>query len=245
MSTASKVLGNVVKFVIAGILVVGASLYFLAHGERFSYRQRITIEIDTPDGPRTGSGVSQVDKSEATWGLPEARGVHSQVRGEAIFVDLGRGKNVIATLAFQPDARVSIDRLALVAFLRDNPKLQWKEVKTLTGRIRLDGELVPLLVTFGDLSDPKTARLVDPNGFGEVFGPGYAFKRATLEMVSAGSWPLNLTGLSGTPITRGIEQNFQWWGQRQPWMKELSPGVFVDTRTDAFKVTNELFKRDF
>jgi hypothetical protein len=49
--------------------------------------------------------------------------------------------------------------------------------------------------------------VVEPTdaGFATAFGPGFRLARVTLEMVPAGVWPFNLVGLSGTPVTRGIE----------------------------------------
>ncbi len=81
----------------------------------------------------------------------------------------------------------------------------------MTGRVTLDGDLVPTLITFADLKDPKTARVVTLDGFEAAFGAGYRFRSASIEMVPVGWWPLNLIGITGTPITRGIETRLVWW----------------------------------
>ncbi len=64
----------------------------------------------------------------------------------------------------------------------------------------------------------------------KTFGDGYAFKRAWVEMVPAGIWPLsalglpfNFLGLTGTPVTRGIEKRLPWFDDRRP----LSSGQFA------------------
>jgi hypothetical protein len=81
---------------------------------------------------------------------------------------------------------------------------------------------IPTLVTFSDLADPASARVVEPTdaGFASAFGPGFRLASVTLEMVPVGVWPFNLVGLSGTPVTRGIEgkipglKNIEDWNRR-------------------------------
>lgn len=77
----------------------------------------------------------------------------------------------------------------------------------LTGSAELRGADIPTLVTFANLADPASAKVVEPTdaGFASAFGPGHRLARVTLEMVPAGTWPWNRFGWSGTPVTRGIE----------------------------------------
>lgn len=58
---------------------------------------------------------------------------------------------------------------------------------------------LPTLVTFTDLNDPMSVRVVDPDGFEQAFGPGVRFKRAFIEMTN-------------DQVTRGIEKKLPWWG---------------------------------
>ncbi|MCA9423137.1 MAG: hypothetical protein KC592_19110 [Nitrospira sp.] len=52
----------------------------------------------------------------------------------------------------------------------------------------------PLLVTFSDITDPKTVQQVDPTNQAATFGPGVVLKRITLE-------------ITDEPVTEGkIEQ---------------------------------------
>ena len=67
-----------------------------------TYRYRLTIEVETPQGLRSGSSVIETtirDTTGAVLSTPEARTISSKVRGEAVFVDLGEGRNVVAILA--------------------------------------------------------------------------------------------------------------------------------------------------
>ena len=57
----------------------------------------------------------------------------------------------------------------------------------------------PLLVTFTDIIDPTTVKVVDPDNLAETFGPGASLKRITLE-------------ITDEPVTEGkIESVLGWW----------------------------------
>jgi hypothetical protein len=52
----------------------------------------------------------------------------------------------------------------------------------LRGRWDLPDGDFPTFVTFTDLNDPKSARVVAPSEFERVFGPGVQLKRVEIEM---------------------------------------------------------------
>ena len=93
------------------------------------------------------------------------------------------------------------------------------------------------MISFSNLTDPATARVVAPSdeAFAEAFGAGYRLKGFTIEMVPVGIWPLSWLGLSGVPITRNIQRNLPWWGQPgrpamkawRAWLKGSNQGVAV------------------
>jgi hypothetical protein len=163
----------------------------------YSHRFRLTIEVDTPEGVKAASSVIQATHTGKATGLPQTGGTYSSVRGEAVFVELGNNRHVIAVLAFGPHAgQDQIDQLAADAFGR-NRAFWYKEAPSWTGRAELTGDLIPTLVTFTDLNDPTTAQVVRPDAFESVFGPGVRFKRAWIE-------------ITGDPVTRGIEKKLPW-----------------------------------
>lgn len=176
------------------------------------HRFRITIEVETPEGPKRGASVWSV-----TCTLPINRGGWSfmtggtRVVGEAIFVDLGQGRNLMGLMAHGPTAEGLNSDIAADAFQQEGvPKNQpWCPYAPKWNGFRLlRGNLIPTLATFADLNDPASGRVVPATdvGFYSIFGPGYRLESVTLEMVPVGVWPLNLIGLWGTPITHGIEQ---------------------------------------
>lgn len=153
-----------------------------------THRFRLVIEVEAGGTLHSSASVIEVRTVDGTgaW-LPEARKIYSYVYGEAVFVDLGNGKHVIGTLGFGPTGdEHRIERLALLAFTPSQPHLTFKDVAKVTGTAPLAGKNIPTLVTFADLNDPKTAHVVKPEEFEQVFGEGVRFKRAVVEMVPAG-----------------------------------------------------------
>jgi hypothetical protein len=54
---------------------------------------------------------------------------------------------------------------------------------------------------------------VDPLDLETGFGAGVKLVHADLEIVSAGIWPFNRIGVTGEPITTGIETRLSWLPQ--------------------------------
>jgi hypothetical protein len=182
-------------------------------------RFRITLEVDTPSGVKSGSSVMHASITESSgWGLPEASGVRSRLYGEAVFVDLGSGRSIIMLLddgltslpgnLFQPKRFYNFQGQQSLRGIAEIPP---GEVQ-LTYNFRT--RLLPQLVTFTDITNPATAKIVEPTteAFAAAFGSGHAFRRATLEMMRPGIWPFNQFALTwprwlfGEPVTTGIEQ---------------------------------------
>lgn len=202
-----------------GLAIVAIVVVFLAwwasQTPTYVHRFRLVIEAEAEGEVRRGASVIEVRTTDYKVGLPHTTGFRSRVRGEAVFVDLGQGRHVIAILGFGPTgSRDGIAGLAWSAFRRSDPRLQVSDVPDLEGSVDLHGDLIPTLVTFRDIDDPTSARVVLLDQFETVFGPDVHFRGARLEMVPAGIWPLTLFGIGGEPITRGIEE-------RLPWVKSL------------------------
>ena len=205
-----KIFGWLVLLLIAIPVAWLGSAFVYETANGYVHRFRLAVEVDTPDGPKRGWSVWQSAWTRKAGWIPQTGGALSSLRGDAVFVDLGQGRNVIAILGFGPTGGdYGIESLAARAFGRDKP-LWFVDAPNWTGAAELKLSDVPTLVTFGNLSDPATARVVQPEAFEQAFGAGFRFRRATIEMVPVGIWPLNLIGLSGVPITRGIEARLAW-----------------------------------
>jgi hypothetical protein len=185
------------------------------------YRYRLVIEFDTPLGVKSASSVIRATRQHPysfdpfqyyTWSL----------QGDAIFVDLGSGKHAVALLTHGVKHGTGDSMRSLWVSAYGYPFLDegvWSGKTKVSGLRELSRELVPTIVTFTDISDPATAkvifatdqelycrpdrlpacvqelRAVPINEIASTLGHGYALRRAVLELVP-----------NDTPVTRGIEQ---------------------------------------
>jgi hypothetical protein len=60
-----------------------------------TFRYKLTLEVETPDGVKSGSSVVQETTTEIWF---PARGVSSHDKGEALYVDLGPGRRPLVAL---------------------------------------------------------------------------------------------------------------------------------------------------
>ena len=198
-----------------------ASFPLVACARRFpTYRYRMTVEVETPQGLRSGSSVIEVSTSGGgpTSGLLPWTEVNSDVRGEAVAVDVARGRTLFALLKSASgdiDAAMSyagaslppsIWRASESAFAENLAELvSRRDVGVLP--IPAHGDEIPksgvpskpfpLLVTFRDVRDPKSVERVDPANLAATFGRGVALRRITVEITDAS-------------VTKQIEKRLGW-----------------------------------
>src|SRR6476619_6159210 len=112
---------------------------------RPAHKYRLTVEVDTPEGRKSASGVMAVHPDRSY-----SRGGHTKTVGEAVFVDLGGGQNLVALLA-HIDGKLDLDGMnyvALRAYLADGKRVSFNEMSRMTGSAPVNGALIPVLVTF-------------------------------------------------------------------------------------------------
>lgn len=189
----------------------------------WEWRQKLTIIVDTPYGPRTGSSVVNVDVgvSPKWWGVGDSAGSGwSSLAGEAVIVDLGTGRHLFALLE-------NYDfETARNAFIPANEQprssAQVVEVYDRLERMRqsrvLPSELYPLLASFDDVSDPASARKVDPYNLEASFGPGYRLKSMTMS-------------ITDEPVTKGRVKAVLEWLERY-YSKRLDGQRYGSIETD-------------
>jgi hypothetical protein len=187
------------------VIVIGDQIRINRPGHKY----RLTVEVTTPDGIKTGSGILSVVPDRGY-----SRGGRTTMRGEAVFVDLGQGKNLVALLAHQQGAKLDLDDINYVALraygtARSN-RVSFSDINRQTGIVPVQGELMPVLVSFGDARNPQTARLVASDHADTVLGDGYAIRGLSAEVVPNGFWPIDFGGVLGEPVTRGIEARLPW-----------------------------------
>ncbi len=198
------------------VVLIGVPyLYIQWQYPTYTLRYRLTVEVETPQGLKTGSSVIKTIREEHIQFLPEVGVVTWRVTGEAVFVDLGGGKNLVVTLTSNASGRSTSVGAAGLPF-SPGPDLntrgypaKWREVVRL-GIRNIPPARLPTTVTFTDISDPKSVKLVDPRDLAATFGEGYGIKRATVEVTRDG-------------VTEGIEGKLGWLGSLTV-EKVLAPG---------------------
>ncbi len=177
---------------------------------RPAHKFRLTVEVETPEGRKSASSVLAVhpDRSYARRG-------QTRTLGDAVFVDLGQGKNLVALLAHVDSNLVldDVNYVALRAYAEASGKrVPFSEMSRLTGTVPVKGALIPVLIAFADPAVPGSARVVRPDDTEAVLGQGYRLQGISVEVVPNGYWPLDFGGPLGEPITRGIEAKLPWLG---------------------------------
>jgi len=157
-------------------LLVAATL-LVACGSKEHIRYKMTVEVETPEGLKSGSAVRESTYRTAP-NVPmigEDRGGVS-VRGEAVAVDLPNDQTLFALLS---SAKGDVDYAARIPdrFL-DKGRGAGGAVTIWPSSAHRD---VPLLVRFRDREDPKTLEVVNPADLQAVFGPGIRLKRITVQ----------------------------------------------------------------
>ena len=187
-------------------LVIGDQIRINRPGHKY----RLTVEVETPDGIKSASGVMAVHPDRSY-----SRSGQTRTNGDAVFVDLGGGKNRLALLA-HIDQSVEFDGMNYVALRAYNVagrKVSFNDMSRMTGAVPVTGALIPVLVTFISPDDPATARAVPPDDLEAALGKGFRLHGISAEVVPNGLWPLDFGGPLGEPVTRGIEAKLPWWNR--------------------------------
>jgi len=175
---------------------------------RPGHKYRLTVDVETPQGRKSANGILAVHPYRGYSGLGPTRTV-----GDAIFVDLGDGKNLVTLLA-HVDENLDLDDINYVALRAystgSGKRVSFNEMNRQTGTVPVTGKLIPVLLTFADPANPGTARNVPPDDAEAVLGKGYRLHGISAEVVPNGFWPLDFGGALGEPVTRGIQLKLPW-----------------------------------
>ena len=141
---------------------------------RPNHKYRLTVEVETPEGVKSASGVMAVHPDRSY-----SRGGKTSTKGDAVFVDLGGGKNLVALLAhFDKSLELDdINYVALRAYKAAGQNVSFNQMSRMTGTVPVTGEVMPVLVSFADPADPATARVVPPDDVEAALGKGYPAPR--------------------------------------------------------------------
>jgi hypothetical protein len=197
------------------------------------YHYELKVEVETPEGVRSGSSVigvrifSQVKGTEGLGG-----GGNLQAFGEAAAVDLPDGRTLFVLLR----SKTNEDWAASVHVRNSNLKRdQFASLDQYMEALRYDRIVhplrrwidlpnqppiddYPLLVTFKDANDPKSVERVDPDDLAATFGAGYRLRSLTVQ---------------GTDelVSKGLEKRLAWLPNHRGTLKP-NPPVTMDDPND-------------
>ena len=190
-----------------------------------SFRYRMTVEVETPQGLRTGSAVHEIEAHHVAISVNgTVRG--RNLRGQAVAVDLPGGRTLFALMtpaeerfgsdgtidsvlrtldpAYDNDWVESVARVRAGEGTRRSGVIAPTVPNPYTGPSRPDQPAhfsnYPLLVTFRNLRDPASVVRVDPTDLATPFGQGTRLRRIWVEVTD-------------DDVTTGIERRLSWLGQ--------------------------------
>lgn len=170
------------------VSVAGASLAGCGLFGGNSYNFRMTVEVDTPNGLKTGSSVYKVTASGGRNPITGGKTSMAELGGEAVMVELPDDKILFALLKTENPLRPDLTDMSMAtldpAYANDR-----KDSAKRIGRGRgvlssaeVAPDDYPLLVTFSDMRDPTSVTRVDPADLAASFGPGVRLKRIIVEV---------------------------------------------------------------
>ena len=183
-----------------------------------TYRYEMTVEVDTPEGVRSGSSVIEVQSQSQ----PLLHNGTSSLTGEAAVIDLGKrgklfallrsdddtdwGKRLFANLAqsdpSKTDTRSMRGNVRNIIADKDTHVLPRRFEPLSYLREKPGGSGYPMLVRFDDPRQPRSVRYVSPENLAGSFGDGVRLRRITVK-------------ITDKPVTEAI-------GQTLPWLNDPS-----------------------
>jgi hypothetical protein len=195
--------GIVAILAVCIVAIIGGAIAWLKiKYPTFSYRYRLTLALEIDGKVHTGASIVEV-----IWkGGPEFGDVgpyHPNVRGQAVFIDLGSRGAVVATLvngeSYGAAADGAINALWLLprAFGKGSVNNELAQLPQLHGRRDLAPDNMPRLIWFTDIADSKTARKFRLDDIPGLFGTNARLAAAFVETTS-------------DPIVLDIEKKIPW-----------------------------------
>jgi len=175
------------------LLAMGPVALVSGCGGANSIRYRLTLEVETPEGTKTGSGVIEhmARYNDGFFrGLGAGAGLAVGTRGEAVIVDLGARGLLLCLLTRDIAREGSADELLLPKIF---PFDKWggsqEDYSTYLGRLEsrkpvADAPLerLPMLARLRNPQDPATAERVDPSNLAATFGAGVRLVRVRVQI---------------------------------------------------------------
>lgn len=168
-------------------VVLALLLVFVGSGDfgfrDWSWKQKLTIEVNTPDGVKSGSSVVKASFGwdPKWWGMGDSAGsMHGDIDGESVVVDLGNGHYLMNLLNENDESQPSEAFFPENTGKRDEVAELYDWMLEQRDTRPLPPKNYPVLVTFDDIDFPETIRVVDPANLAGTFGQGFSLKSMTI-----------------------------------------------------------------
>jgi hypothetical protein len=154
------------------------------------FRIKLTVEVETPEGVRTGYSVTERVCGAAGMVLGTQGGSMCSVQGEAVAVDLPKGETLFVLLStpisasWQPEGNIVLPSDPWAG--PGNRIEQMDRYVSMMSRNRVPSPVdlskqPPWFVRFKDMKDPKSVEEVDPADLSKSFGKGYRLRAVTVQ----------------------------------------------------------------
>lgn len=182
-------------------------------------RYRLTVEVETPEGLKTGSSVMGFKLAR---GFPQP--YQSSFRGEAVAVDLGQRGQLFMLLgktAMLPE--YVFRRTGLLSGMPKEKRSNRMEILDfLADQVGVEADLqlsrpveIQRFVRFRDINNPATVEEVDPQNLAVTYGKGVALRRISIEITDKYE-------------PSGIEKHFIWWDEYHSGRKRLNGKTYKE-----------------
>ena len=175
--------------------------------ERHVFRFRMTVEVDTPQGLRSGYSVMEMSGAATTLAL-DGKTVDVRIICESVPVDMPGNQTLFMLVTGKGGANIMSQ--VIIGF--DSSYPQSEQLVALLADLAQPASIgrvgimtpekyhqYPTMVRFRDNNDPKTVELVDPDDLAKSFGKGVKLRRIFMT-------------ITDEPVTKRIKQRLPWLG---------------------------------
>lgn len=181
---------------ISAIVLLGGALFsggwliwFFSLWETYTWNQELTVVVETPLGPHSGSAVVTIEERHQDPCHLSTMNTcfFSESYGEATIVRLPNNRYLFALLVQQDSELTRYTYYDALDFRGKHRPIGefWRALTPELNPQDLPPEHYPLLVYFEDIDDPASAKEVDPDDLVATFGPGYNLKSITLDITES------------------------------------------------------------
>lgn len=169
------------------VLIAIVATGYVAWAEMFpsgTWRYKMTVTVDTPEGIKTGSAVREIKlkRNIAKYLNPDIKGSTDKVFGESVVVDLGERGVIFALINWN-----SYEEFYYAFpgnFNALSERINYYDDLPIGSFALLPEKKYPKFVIFSDRADPKSVKVLPCKDFASTLGQGVKLKNISIEKTS-------------------------------------------------------------